>query len=46
LSPFAVEIRYDAVFDPSSEETNEALNFAVEFNAFVNNVVAAYPPTR
>ncbi len=41
LSPFAVEIRYDSIFDPSSKETDEALRFAVEFHAFVNNVVEA-----
>lgn len=41
LSPFAVEIRYDSVFDPSNEEANEALNLAGEFHTFVSRLVEA-----
>jgi HEPN domain-containing protein len=41
LSPFAVEIRYDSVFDPSIEETSSALNLAVEFHTFANKIIEA-----
>ncbi|MCI0697191.1 HEPN domain-containing protein [candidate division KSB1 bacterium] len=44
LAPFAVEIRYDTLFDPSSEEAHEALNLAVEFCAFTGKIVEAQAP--
>jgi HEPN domain-containing protein len=44
LSPFAVEIRYDTLFDPSSEETHEALKLADEFHTFTSKFVETQAP--
>jgi HEPN domain-containing protein len=44
LGPFAVEIRYDTAFDPSTEEANAALNLAVEFQAFTSKLVEGQAP--
>ncbi len=44
LSPFAVEIRYDTLFDPSSEEAHEALKLADEFHTFTSKIVETQAP--
>ncbi|MDZ7290419.1 MAG: HEPN domain-containing protein [candidate division KSB1 bacterium] len=44
LTPFAVEIRYDTAFDPTSEEANEAVNLAVEFHIFISKIVESSRP--
>ena len=41
LTPFAVEIRYDAEFEPTQEKAAEALQTAIEFHALCRQIVDA-----
>jgi len=41
MTPFAVEIRYDAEFDPSSEKAGEALDTATEVHKLIGSIIEA-----
>lgn len=41
MTPFAVEIRYDAEFEPSTERANEALGTAAEVHALIGALLRA-----
>ena len=41
LTPFAVEIRYDAEFEPSYDQANEALRTAIEVHQMISALIAS-----
>jgi HEPN domain-containing protein len=39
MTPFAVEIRYDEEFEPSTDEANKALQTALEVHQLISDIV-------
>jgi|SRR5450759_1491195 HEPN domain-containing protein len=41
MTPFAVQIRYDAEFDPGFDQANQALRTAIDVNQLVEHLIAS-----